>query len=498
MGQNLIYKVKDEDTGEIYKFEGPAGIPESEVLAAVESQKKLKKTDFSGVKSGSSTTAGAKPPSMMDNLKSAFSIENFKKFRESGAASGQYGSPSDLDSLLNTRVPEALAETSKQTREAAGLFSGAAAGVGTGSPLAASATGAYINSVLKKATGEPYTGSVTGHEYDSHIGNAIEDTIANEALGKLFDLGGYGIKQILGKGTSQIAPQLARLRPTVGQGSGSKLLSTFEDIFAGGAKKKAIEDSLLASGQAIKQEAESLAGRKLLNIEDLRDEIHAGVQWNNMPVEDVDTVLKDHALTKRYLAAGGSPGTNPRRDLQAYSIMKLWDDSFKPTSVLDPTIGKLSKEKFIIDSAELLNSKVGKELFGSPTGQTSKNFAELFDAIGNIASGGQSYSNFLKFDIGRKLVYLSPALLLGKFSTALSSLGVIGAAGGAHILARSMTNKKIAPIVLKMIKGEPLGMSTKLAGRMLMQALNGERLRLQTKNGDIDATIVDGEVVPQQ
>lgn len=226
----------------------------------------------------------------------------------------------------------------------------------------------------------------------------------------------------------------------------------------------------------------------------------------NSPDPDVYAIMDDQKKLQRYLVTGDLKingrqiySSNAKRDMQGQGIQRIWNDNWTPTNPMNTEIGKFNGDKAATDWIRFRDSKAGKLLYN---GQTAKNFDEVFDAIRKVTADPNAGSNWVHYRFATNTMGLASTLLAGHFGDmgTISRLGITGGYISLGGLAKVMTNKRAAPVMLAMLHGKPLGMSFQAASRIIMQSLSGSGLTLIGNDGNEVAGVVgtDGNVRPTQ
>jgi hypothetical protein len=235
------------------------------------------------------------------------------------------------------------------------------------------------------------------------------------------------------------------------------------------------------------------------------------------PVDSINAVLDDPEKLKRFLMSGNiqvpngtrmaidSKGnlidakafkyisSNARKDAQGYQMMRMLNEA---SQTIDKTKQVFNPEKLM----ELVNDPTKQEtlklIYGS---EGLSNVKQLFKniAITSQRGGNLGPSRYLALKLGVAGVTLAagiPSLIAGDPETSLYRSGfVLTASLGGFALARLMTNPTSARLMISLSRGEPLGMSTKLATRMIVENLRNMPITLNYSDGNS----VDGKINSQ-
>ncbi len=363
-------------------------------------------------------------------------------------------------------------------------------------PSAGSVTMSAMDQILRYLKGDK-----TGQDTENPILAAGEETLKNE--GARIVLGGIASKAagagagIINKfkpGTFKIpgiSDELANLNPTVGQATGSKTLSTFEDMLAPGRKNAAAARNTLTAGNTVREEA-------------MNNRLFQQVNGQAVPIPAASGLLSNLTKMKAFLKNGQFKtgktvitSLNPRRDLQAVVIDDIWSRNFTPTDALNPTVGKFNADKAISDWVDFGKTKQFTELFGSQSGQTSRNWGEFWNAVRDTSKGVARPSGYMQMDLTRRGLFLTGAALSGRAGGVIGGTAYIGGYLTLAGIARGMSNKKAAPLIIATLKGQPLGMSVKAATRIIMQSFSGSPITLVDEKGQEHEGTVDTDGNPK-
>jgi len=191
-------------------------------------------------------------------------------------------------------------------------------------------------------------------------------------------------------------------------------------------------------------------------------------------------------------------GTNTRRTLQNYQIKRLLQSS----STVDPQTGarvasnpdQLFKnwEQFkLTDSARILYSN-----------EARNNITNIFRNLSKTAGQTPMERPYLWIQATRGTIGLGTGLLahmLGSgpaYGTLAAAGGYTGAIIGGQQFGKLLNNSRAAAVLEAASRGGPLGMSQKLASRVIGKALTGESIQVlmkdgSTRNGKVDS---DGQI----
>ncbi len=354
------------------------------------------------------------------------------------------------------------------------------------------------------------------------IGEGAKQSLINSGMNKLLQLGGRTVGAI--RNTDQ--PEILNFSPTTSQAL--KATGSAGSLVTGGAK--ALEDlSLTAKQKALDRSAgagftEALQVAKkngFSYVEDPNEVLDSLRQGSPLspgtaatplrkgqsyspyipgsPVLDsfskIDTVIKDPHKLEDVLTTAQTNGVgfNLKKDLQSYQFSKILQDATKS----EPTTG----------AAVRINPQAIEDTWRDPKMQAS--FEKLYSSQ-QRSDIDQFFKNIAYTQdkvntnpVAKKILMLHGAASLGiGLFTGHISEGVASAAGvivGAEALGKLLTNPKTARLMVNLAGGGPLGMSDSFAGRILVNALQGETIAIQDAQGQAHpGTLKDGKFVPLQ
>lgn len=224
----------------------------------------------------------------------------------------------------------------------------------------------------------------------------------------------------------------------------------------------------------------------------------------NAPDPVTNAIMYDHKKMERFLKLSNYKignqvitSTNAKKDMQGYTLQKLFYDNWKMADVMTPNVGVLNGEKMTEDFINYTRSKAGQNLFSKTD---IANYSDMFDGFKRISkSPGQGMSKYLAANFGMRTISLGFPILTGAFTKGtMGSATVITGEIGMYSLARIMTNKKSAPIFNNIINNRPLNMSFQMASRSLVHALSRQRLTLTLSDGTQQEGFIspDGKIKP--
>lgn len=210
----------------------------------------------------------------------------------------------------------------------------------------------------------------------------------------------------------------------------------------------------------------------------------------------IDAVIGDAKKLEEVLTTAQSNGVgyNLKTQLQGYQFSKIFQDAMKT----EPTTGQLAR----------LNPQTIEDVWRDPKMQAS--YAKLYNGQ-QRADIDQFFKNIAMTQdkvntnpIAKKITFLhgGAALAMGMFTGHLAA-GALGATGiivGAEGLGKLLTKPGTARLMVNLAGGGPLGMSDTMAGRLLVNALQGETVAIQDAQGQQHPGILgkDGKFVPLQ
>ncbi len=449
----------------------------------------IDKTAKDYISSLNKPSAAEKPGFLESVLKSIASATTF------GAPA-----PAGVGEILNSPNVPALQRSSGLIQAGAAIGATALTG-GLGAPaslalLAGSAAPPITDQIIRHYQGQDYGTSILGNKYQSPVGPIIEGTLINEAGGRLL----HGIaKGVVGSAPANINPELSNLGSTPGQLIGKdtttgRLINFVEDTLARPQK----EASIIESGQkAVKRAGEFTQSAQPILIQ-------TGTEASEGLIDKL--LRKDNkALLQNFLNNGEViiqkqklTSSNARKDIQGYIMDKIFTNNRVLKDSMDLTKVSLNGDKMMSDFADVIaqQEKTGVQLFSQ---QDNKNFSDFIKAVQTSTEIGDA-TRFLKVNLLTRTLGLGGAIVAERTSGIASGLGVIGGYLSLGQVARLLTNRKAAPVVLNMVKGAPLGMSVQAGARLLVNALTGQKMTLLGKDGkEIPATVgTDGLIRPTQ
>lgn len=210
----------------------------------------------------------------------------------------------------------------------------------------------------------------------------------------------------------------------------------------------------------------------------------------------VDAVIKDANKLQDTLSAAQANGVgfNLKKSLQEYHFTRLFNDSMK----VNPETGGLARldPKALADS--WYDPKMEKSIDTLYNSQQRSDIEQFFK---NIAMTQDKVNTN---PIAKKILFLhgGASLAAGLFTGHLAA-GAASATGvvvGAEVLGKLLTKPGTARLMVNLAGGGPLGMSDTMAGRLLVNALQGETVAIQDAQGQQHPGILgkDGKFVPLQ
>ncbi len=199
-----------------------------------------------------------------------------------------------------------------------------------------------------------------------------------------------------------------------------------------------------------------------------------------------DALLQDPARIQRFLTtqSGGGNG-NVRKLLQGADLANVIDESFSPAS------GTFDADKLTNKWLDPDRMAARKLIYGE---EGAKNVSLILDAIKNVSDKeGTIGKTATKFRIVNGAINLSGALLSGASIASghhITGAAIVGASIPLQALAKLSVSKEYAPLVAKMITGEPLGVSEQFAAKLILNGMAGSPIRLllqdnSSKNGTV-------------
>lgn len=211
---------------------------------------------------------------------------------------------------------------------------------------------------------------------------------------------------------------------------------------------------------------------------------------STIPDPAVDAILNDSKKLARSVVTGDLrikgvqvSTTGIKKDWQGYAFMKLFQDAKVPIDPANATKGTtFNPFKLMSNTTEFLNSKSGKQLFNSTErSNVSQLMKEYTMALQKVDTSGGRY---VKLMMGRNAAYLTGAMIAGRLGpTSATGAAILGAGISFHGLAKLMTNTNSARLMIAMVRGAPLNMSTQMAGRVITSVLRNELLTLDNSDG---------------
>ncbi len=206
------------------------------------------------------------------------------------------------------------------------------------------------------------------------------------------------------------------------------------------------------------------------------------------PIALTENLLKNPNALQRVIVQNQGRGVNTRNLLAGQDIQQMALNS------IDQSTGQLNgntllnnlRNPDLIESRKILYSKA-----------TQDNLENIFQAVAKVSDKPSGPGEIAaKLRIGGAAINLGASLLTGSLywgGSGLKSGIIVGGSLGLSALAKLATKPKAAEFVVKMISGEPLGVSEQLAARTMFQALKGETMQLLTKDGQTLQGRINGD-----
>lgn len=229
---------------------------------------------------------------------------------------------------------------------------------------------------------------------------------------------------------------------------------------------------------------------------------------SHVPFSMIDRLIDSESALGRTLGRGRIefngveiPTQNLRKDLASYQFKRLMEEAYNPTTKLYE-LDKILKNP---ESWWLRNSSsdAKKLLFGSDAGENVQKIQDFMSAFDRVQ--GTTTPN-------RGLWWMAPAAFTVSSHVLLDALDMSASAlpkvGGTFVAARLgfgglgklLMSKGVSNLVLKMVQGQPLGVSTKFFGKAMANALTGSTISLVDAQGNETPVEIGagGKVTPVQ
>ncbi len=335
------------------------------------------------------------------------------------------------------------------------------------------------------------------------LGEGAKQSLLNSGMNKLLQLGGRTVGAI--RNADQ--PEILNFSPTTSQAL--KATGTGNTLIRAGAK--GLEDLALSSKQAA---LERTAGKGFVQaLQTARDN---GFNFSRNPntmlsligqgdpslnsFNVVDKVIRDPDKLEQTLTTAQQygVGANLMKSLQGYQFMKMVNDASERSVMatgapITDGVVKIDPQKLdaVWTDPEMQDSL--KKLYNS---QQRADIKQFFQNVTNTQDKA-SYN-----PIARKFLMIHGGISLaaGLFTGHLTG-GAITAASvsiPAEVVGTLLSKPSVARLMVNLAGGGPLGMSDSFAGRILVNALQGETIAIQDAQGQAHpGTLKDGKFVPQ-
>lgn len=436
-----------------------------------------------------------KPEDKSSTLKPITSRENRPGFARATKEDPNLALQRDLQRQNKFQSPDLynelnnlLASAASVTRTGASTATGMVAGLASASPLVGSFAAGATDELLRDIIGEK-SGTILTRNEKSVIPRAIEAGITNEILGRIVGALFKGGKELVKPG-SFTDPELMKLKPTTGQATDSQALQVFENIFAPTTKNEAAVVSHEAIKKAGQELIENFSGRTNISL-DAPFEQMGRINSRFRKLETLNKIIDQPKQLKKFLLRGKSTRL---ADTQAYELTRLMNDSVEMDGAGNAFISGTKLQN-------LWKDPVKQESYGELFNQQNRSdISQFFKNIAKVEQKGPLGTHpAWMLRLTSAGLQLGPAIVAGMQTGNYPVTGAVLTAGsvGLNQVAKLLTKPTTARLMVAMAQGQ-LPMPSRVAGRIIGQALRGTTMDLIEKDGSIETRKIGshGQFIP--